>query len=401
MANSLTRLGCHAAALPHSENADRTFRVVMAEYPDRYLEYVSAAAATYSNNLSHTGNPERAYAIALSNVERMSEFARRHPKRFGHEFTAHLLGLADSARDTGRYDKALRFAVEATVEARRYGRRLGQRNWYLEGVTQANLFNLYYSVLDFDGAVRASQASVRAFRRLPDHHPEALMERTRALRNLAEAQRMTGSTGSPAKALRAAQQAVAQFSATADVSTEAWRVLEAQCRTTLATCLENAGQMQEAIEEERNSLRLRRALFARSPESYRTDVAYSLQQLAQRLEASGHSEEALVAVQEAMTHYEAALPGLAEDEALAMTNALGMLVEIQATRLGAKEGVTTLTQGLRWLMPRYERAPERWLPTLLPLCVRYVLLSEAAGVPADYSLVENVIAHAQREAASG
>ena len=53
---------------------------------------------------------------------------------------------------------------------------------------------------------------------------------------------------------------------------------------------------------------------------------------------------------------------------------------------------------LRLLKPSYEQATEIWQSSMLPLCARYLQVSESAGAAIDLSLVEDVIVRAQQEA---
>lgn len=396
MANLLTCCGRHEDSMPHADKAERAFRVLTGDEPDEYFEFAAAAANTYAQNLSHTGRLDLAYDLSLCSVKRMEEWARRQPTRFGHEFTTHLISLADCAGDLGRFDEAVLFAKQAVIEARKLGERLGQRDWYLEGVASSNQFNLLYRLQNFEEAEEAIRRAQRAFRRLPGSHPEARPELARSLRNQAEVLRMSASPAKTRRAVRLAGKAVQIMELKPAPKTESHRQLTSQCHTTLAVCLEEAGRLNEAISEERVSLTLRRKLFSSSKLVYRTDLAYSLFMLAGRLLKAGVPDEALCLAAESVGHYELALPTAPERTAAFMANALQTLAEIQFAKRQRKRGIKTLLRAIQLLRPRYLNSPAVWRASLLPLCTLYVERCGEVGQNFDESVVLNVITDSQR-----
>ena len=108
----------------------------------------------------------------------------------------------------------------------------------------------------------------------------------------------------------------------------------------------------------------------------------------------------MLVAQEAVTHYETILAEAGERQGAFLADAVRTLVEAQVARGSHSDALAALVRALRLLKPRYESVPDLWQSSVLPLCVRYVQLSEAAGKAIDPSLVENVIVRAQQEAAA-
>ena len=398
LANQLTNQGRHEDSLPHADNAERLFRVLTGDEPDEYFEYAAAAANTFAQNLTHTGNLELAYNLSCRSVERMDEYVRRQPARFGQEFTAYLISAADCAGDIGRYDEAISFARRAVVQAEKVGALLYRRDWYLEGTAHSNLFNLCYRLEDFDEAEKAIRAACRAFKRLPRNHPESRPGLARSLRGLAEVLRTKAAPGQGHRAVRVAREAVRITQSWRGSRNESLVQLASHCRTTLALCLEESGRLNEAIAEERKSLKMRRDLFGRSKKVYRSDLAYSLSVQAKRLLNAGEPEEALELAVEAVRHYEQVFRTEPERIGVFMANAVCTLAEIQIEK-SKQRGIKTLVRGIKLLRPRFEVAPDVWGRRLLPLCIRYVECCSEAGIDFDESLVVDVIAKCRRQLA--
>jgi len=396
LANQLTRQGLHESSLPHAEHAEQVFRILSSENPEEYVEYATAAAATYSHNLTHVGQLQRAYDLSFGNVERMREYAKRQPTRYGFEFTAHLMSLSDCASELGRYQEALLFGKEAVDHARQLGRLARRRDWYLEGQANVNLFSLYYRLRKFAEAAKSIRAAERAFKNLKGTHPDAGMERIRALRGLGEVERMLARDGHSKRALRAAGQALELLKEQRFVVNDAWLMLEAHCRTTYAACLNEGGNMEESFSQEWASLRLRKRLFKRSPLIYQADLANSLSQLARRFLKTGNPEKAQPLAEQAVSHYEQALDRLPERSIPLMADALWTLGEIHLERRQVPQGMAILVRGIRLLRPYYEKNADLWVADLLPLCARYVELCGNTNVDFEKALVEDVIVHAKR-----
>lgn len=394
MANALNHLGNYAEGLQHAEEADRLFRTLVAESPDQYLEYAAAAATAFSQGLSQTGKLELSYEVARQAVERMQVLVERQPRRFGSEFTAHLISLSDSAGELGRFEEAVVFGERALRNARRVGERMGQRDWYLEGVAACNLFNLYYRLERLQDAAQVIRRALRSYQRLPDSHPEAHTERARALRNLAEVEQMLAKPGRARKAVRAARQALAVVQQAPLRSSDAVQLLEAQCRTTLATCLAEDGNLTEAIVEEEASTQIRRSLYQRSPSVYGSDVAYSLYKLSALLMKAGKTEAAKTSASRAVALYEEVLPSSAERTAAFLADSLQVLGSLYRKEGRTDDAIQTFERAIRLLRPRYEAAPEVWHSTLLRICVRYVDACTEGAVAYRPELVEDVIARA-------
>jgi tetratricopeptide (TPR) repeat protein len=399
LASDLTRQGRHEAALPLSECAERLFRILAGANPDEYEEYLAAAAYNYAINLTQIGDLRRAYDLSHTAVERMKPLVDRQLLRFGAEYTAYLLGHSDAAAELGKFDEALDFARQAILAARRLGRRQGLRDWYLEGQSYVNQFKLLYRLQRFPEAATAIRVALRAFNRVSDKHPGATMERARSLRNLAEVQRVTARPGKAGMAVRTARQALARLTNGAASATEAMRLLESQCRTTLANCLEEAGDLDGAIQEDEASLKTRRELFAGSSSVHRPDLAYCLMQTARRCLKAERLAQAAPLAAECVRHYEAI--GLDGDEQTAafFADALRVLADTQAANGDMAGAVKQLVRGIGLLRPRFAAAPDLWLVSLLPVCTRYVELCGEAGIEFEAALVEDVIAHALQSAA--
>jgi hypothetical protein len=84
-----------------------------------------------------------------------------------------------------------------------------------------------------------------------------------------------------------------------------------------------------------------------------------------------------------------------------MAGAFEVLAMSQCATGARVESLETLVRAIRLLRPRYDEAPTVWLPTLLPLCTRYVELCGVAGVPFDLPLVGPVIERAMAAASEG
>lgn len=372
LANQLINLGRFEDALPRADNADRLFRVLAGWNPDEYLEYSVAAANAYSIVLSHIGQLSVAYDLSCQAKERMAVLARRHPARFSREFSVQLINTADCAGDLGKFDEALDHARQAVTEARRAGRHLKRRDWYLEGVAGTNLFNLLYRLQKFDEAKSAITTAARALMKLPANHPQVRPELARALRGLAEIYRMRDRPGDPQRAVRLAGKALGVLCSKPRVRSEAVSQIEFHCRTTLALCLENAGRLRDAIEAEKPSLALRRKFFDRSTKVYRTDLAFGLFVQARRLSEIGEQDEALALAKEAVEHYRIALPTSPERTAAFLADALHALAAIHVKMGQRSQGIRALESGIELLRPRYEKSPSVWQVSLLPFCARFL-----------------------------
>lgn len=396
LAGILTRQGRHEAALPFSENAERLFRILVAESPDEYQEYSAAAAYAYAINLTQVGDVQRAYDLSRLAVERMTPLVSDHPLRFGADYTAYLLGLSDSAAELGKFHEALEVASDAVRAVQRLGRRQRRRDWYLEGQCHTNRFNLLYRLQRFPEAEQATRAAVRAFGRMDDSHPEAAIEQARSLRNLAEAQRMMSGSAKVAKAVQTARLALARLPDGRVPITEARQLVEAQCRTTMANCLEEAGDFAAALQEDQASLVIQRDLFARSARVHRPDLAYCLLQTAKRTLLAGRMAEAAALAAEGVGHYETI--GMAGEERTVafFAEALRVLAVAQSAQGDRSAALQNLVHGIGLLRPRYAMAPDLWLASLLPLCTHYVELCGQAGLEFEAALVQDVIAHAMR-----
>jgi tetratricopeptide (TPR) repeat protein len=395
MANQLIRLGEFDKAMPFADKADQRFRVLAGNDPDQYLDYSITAANTYATVLSQMGQLRLAYELSREAVDRMASLVRRHPARFGTEYATQLINLADCAGDLGEFDEALAHARKAVSQARLAGRWLNRRNWYLEGVAHANLFNLLYRLHRLGQAKRAVTAARRAFERLPESHPERSMELARALRGLAEIHRMSDKPGDAGRAVRFARKALATLRAARGSRSNFTMQHEAHSLSTLALCLENAGRLREAIQAEVPSLALRRKLFRRSAKVHRGDLAFGLSVQARRLLQVGELDEALILAEGAVEHYRTALPTSSERTAAFLADALRTLAEIQIRKGRRKDGLRTIEEGIELLRPRYEKAPDVWEASLLPLCTRYVEWSEDWEIRSLAPFVEQVIAQAK------
>src|SRR5262249_14432848 len=153
----------------------------------------------------------------------------------------------------------------AVAEAKMLGRRLGRRDWFLEG--QAHLYLVYqcYLAKDFKQARKSARAAVEAFSRLPKSHHEARLELARALRCEAQLQRIHETSRIRRLSVRTAERAIEILTKVRAASHDpAVLMLEAECRSTLASCLEVPDRWEEAIDEERRSLVIREDLFRQS-----------------------------------------------------------------------------------------------------------------------------------------
>ena len=355
MANSLIHLGSHEESLPHSDKADRLFRMLSGSYPDQYLEYTAAAAAAYAQNLQHTGNLQRSYQLSLENYERMSRWVKQQPERFRRDFVAHLICLSDSAGDMGFDDDSLRFGREAIAQAAKLRNASGLRDYYLEGVAHSNLFNKLYPRQEFQDAEKAARAAVRCFGKLSASHPEAIPEQARALRNLAELQRVVAGSGQEEMSVKTARKSIDILSSFNGNKSDAFLLVEAHCLSTLANCLEEAGRYEEASKEERKSLSLREALFFKSNRQYRTDLAHCLLQLARQLLAMGDRDEALRVINECTRHYETAIESSPDSQIVFYGQALAILADTQIAMGLLEQGKATVERALKKLVPYHQK----------------------------------------------
>lgn len=401
LANGLNDLGLYERAFSHAEEADGLFRWLVGKDHDRFLEFSAAAATALAECFARCGQPESALKLSCQTVNRMEELTRRQAERFGRDFVAYLVNLSDATGERGDFDKAVFIGRRAVHEARLLGHRLGQRDWYIEGIALNNLFNLLYRLQRFREADRVGKRALRSFRCLPDSHPEAHIERGRTLRNLAEAQRMLARRGGIGRAMAKARQAVAEARRGPLANSATGMLLEAQCRSTLAACLEDGEQFDEAVREARVSLRIRRGLHRKYPSAHRSDLAYSLYLLSRLLLRVGRIEAARAAAREAMGHYQALVDTGPERLAAFLSGSLRVLAEAELAVKRTRVAVSILEQAIRLVRPRYTASPEVWMVTLLPLCTRYVEVCECAGLRWKSDLVQDVIEKAVRAVPEG
>ena len=263
------------------------------------------------------------------------------------------------------------------------------------------LFNLLYRHRSFDEALKVIQRAARAFGKLPDTHPEAAMEKARALRNLAEVQRVSGSLRQQARAVASARLAVEALKADEATMSESEAMFKAQCLTTLATCLDESGALVEAVACDEESLRLRRILYGEGRTVYQADYAYGHYQLAIRKHRTGDNGATRTAAAEAVVHYEAALPNGPERIAAFLAESLAILAGMELASDKPAKAIELLVRAISVLRPHYQRSADLWFPNLLPLCTKYVEACGAAGIQYNKSLVEDVIRQAMADASRG
>ena len=391
LAKALTHLGQHAAALPHSDRADRLYRAVIGDEPDAYAEFAAEAASTYALNLWHTGDLQRCYAVARINVDRGKEWAKRQPTRFGFQWVIHLLEFASFAADYGGLPEAVSHATQAVGLARKLGSEVRKRDWSLESRAHASLADLNLRLQNPAAAAQAARTALLAARRLAAAHPEALPRQVMALRHLAEAQRQGQKAGSQARALRTARQGVNLLDAALGPADETVLNLQALCRTTAGFCLEDLGRIEEAIAEERKSLGLWRQLNDQKPEVYRTDFAQSHLYLAGRLLRTKQTADALREAKESIAHFQIAVRSAGDRHLPHLAAALNALALIQAARTDILGAIKTFIRAIRLLRPYYTTTHDFWLPHLKPLCTSYVKFCRLAGIDFDPALIEGVV----------
>lgn len=387
LAKQLTRLEQHAAAQPHAESAERFLRVLAAREPDQYLDLANAASVTYAQNLAHTGQAGRAYALLRTATTRLGEQAQRQPKRFGADFCASLIEWSHVAGKLGLFEEARRCGMEAVRQAQRTGRQLHRRDWYLEGKAHENLACTLYRLDELPRAEKAARAAVRAFGRLRGMLPEGRLLECRALRVWAEIQLAAGRGAKTRRALATVQRAWRGLSRSHPHFREVTLLEKAYCSSTLAICLESLGRLAEAVAQERQSLALRRKLFGKSRGLDREHLAYSLHALGRRLFKMGLLQEAKAAMDGSLKHYEAVVSLAPERITSILAEPWKTRAQIHLAQQRLPQGIQDLERAIQLLLPHHAQQPELWESVLIPLCALYANTCEIARLTCDKSLL--------------
>lgn len=400
LANGLSASGRYAEALPHAEAADRMFRTQFKESPVERLEYTAAAANSYADALIGTDQAEAAKQVLTQAVLRIEPFVRRRRPRFGSDLGILLMSLADAERTLGNLEEAVRQGKRALAEIQSCGRRTRRRDWKAEGTAANNLFLALYQLGRWEEADKFVRRALHCFRKLPDTNPEARAEIARALHYLAQSYLRSTKRGAAHRAVQVARRAV-DFASETCGSPPAVLLLSALCHSTLGLCLEARERLGEALGEARTAVDILRRLDQLTPGFYQADVAYSACRLSHLLVKLGDYPEGKAAAREAIGLYEPILQGDRDERRRYLADSLLTLGEAQLALQELPEAVVSLESAIRVLRPGYGADPLRWLPWLLPICLRYVQVCENLGMPYQPTLVEDVIQRARAEQAEG
>lgn len=397
LASCLNAVGRHTESLPHGEAADQLFRVLSDESPGERLEDTVAAGSNYADALIATGKIQAAHTVLTQALDRLEPFALRWPKRFGRDLSVLRMNLADVKRSLGQFEDAVRLGWQAIGDIRTHGVRSRRRDWQTEGTAANIVFLGLYQLGRMDEAIKAARLALRCFKRLPEDNAEAREDMARTLRYLAEAQLQSGKRGAAQRATAHAQQALDLVSQ-ARRPIPANKLLAAQIHTTLGLGLEAQGRIAEAVAEQQRAVGILREIQQVDARSYQAEVAYSLYRLSRLLlKAEDYSDAKSVASEAISIYGEVLLEGDGEGRVRFMADSARNLAEAQLALKEDQEAVATYKTAIRLLRPLYRQAVATWQPYLLPLCIRYVQVCEARGIPVELTLVADVIRRARAE----
>lgn len=301
------QLGEFQHGVRYGDQADKRLRVLAGGNPEQYLDQQAIAANSYALGLD-VFDPERAARILGGTVARLQMLKDWQPDRFGRLLAGYLVRQATALARVGQHSHAIRVGRSALRQARKVGHRSRQRDWHLEFLASENLLNLYAVSGEPRRAIRAGREALHCHRHLPLSPPDAVLERARTLRTLAQVQTTLGNSHATKEALTSARQALRVLKRATAQADEPGARLRAECSTLVAACLEHEGRIGEAIRHVKICLGLWRELLDRDPLIYDVGLACSTYHLARLLLKAGDAAGALSLGTKAVVQYEAAIP---------------------------------------------------------------------------------------------
>ncbi|MBL4684792.1 MAG: tetratricopeptide repeat protein [Nannocystaceae bacterium] len=352
------------------------------------LENQARIKERLADRLAAAGRHEEALEMAEEIVDAYRGLAKDRPDVFLPDLAMALNNLGIRFSGLGRREEAVKVAQEAVDSYR--GLAKDRPDAFLPDLAMAltNLGSLSSGLGRREEAVEVTQEAVDTHRGLAKDRPDAVLpDLAKALNNLGN---HFSDLGRREEAMKVTQEAVETYRGLAKDRPDEFLPDLAMALTNLGNRFNDLGRLEEGMKVTQEAVETYRGLAKDRPDALLPDLAAALNNLGIRFSNLGRQEEAMKVTHEAVDIRR----GLAKDWPDAflpdLATSLGTQGSIHEAMGSDSMAAGSFAEGLRCLLPLYQRVPEAFVRIVRPLARDLSRACHSAAIPIPEDLQELV-----------